>query len=104
MNFPIHSYPYDYWRFTPEAFRSLLIPFTHSLVDFAGESDFPHTVVGLGFKGSVSESYIEEVRRRLKVWKKNWKNPQGRNWWSVIKPFVPPVLLPIYRKIRAASR
>lgn len=104
MNFPIHSYPYDYWRFTPEAFISLLKPFNSSFVDFAGESDFPHTVVGFGFKGSISESYMEEVRRRLKVWKKNWENPQGSNWWSVIKPFVPPILLPIYRKIRATSR
>jgi SAM-dependent methyltransferase len=24
MRFPIHEHPYDYWRFTPEAFRSLL--------------------------------------------------------------------------------
>ncbi len=26
MNFPIHDYPYDYWRFTPEAFKSILKP------------------------------------------------------------------------------
>ena len=24
MNFPIHDHPADYWRFTPEAFKSLL--------------------------------------------------------------------------------
>jgi ubiquinone/menaquinone biosynthesis C-methylase UbiE len=23
MDFPIHDYPYDYWRFTPEAFKSI---------------------------------------------------------------------------------
>ena len=40
MNFPIHDYPYDYWRYTPEAFKSLLKPFTFSFVDLAGESNF----------------------------------------------------------------
>ena len=35
MYFPIHDYPYNYWRFTPEAFRSLLKPFTASFVSFA---------------------------------------------------------------------
>ncbi len=50
MLFRIHAYPYDYWRFTPEAFRSLLKPFTSAFVGYAGEENFPHTVVGVGFK------------------------------------------------------
>lgn len=50
MKFPIHDYPYDYWRFTPEAFKSLLRPFNSRFVDFAGESVFPHTIVGIGIK------------------------------------------------------
>ena len=52
MDFPIHDYPYDYWRFTPEAFRSLLKPFAHSFVGYVGVKKFPHTVVGIGFKGA----------------------------------------------------
>ena len=24
MNFPIHSHPYDYWRFTPEGLKKLI--------------------------------------------------------------------------------
>lgn len=107
MNFPIHDYPYDYWRFTPEAFRSLLSSFLSSFVDFAGESDFPHTVVGVGFKGSISESSTDEFIRGCKIWKEFWVNPAGKNWAGFIKPFVPPILLPvlspIYRKIRAFS-
>ena len=51
MKFVIHDYPFDYWRFTPEAFRLLLKPFSRSFVGYAGEPDFPHTVVGIGFKG-----------------------------------------------------
>ncbi|MDI6603123.1 MAG: methyltransferase domain-containing protein [Patescibacteria group bacterium] len=51
MNFPIHDCPSDYWRFTPQAFKSILKLFNFSFVDFAGDEHFPHTVVGLGFKG-----------------------------------------------------
>lgn len=32
FNFPIHGYPNDYWRFTPEAFKSLLKDFSHQRV------------------------------------------------------------------------
>ncbi|HXG30963.1 MAG TPA: methyltransferase domain-containing protein [Thermodesulfobacteriota bacterium] len=104
MNFPIHDYPYDYWRFTPEAFRSLLRPFDSSFVAFAGEIDFPHTVVGIGIKGSVPEGTMEEFMRRCKEWQGAWVNPLGNNWIGLVKLFAPPVLLPvlspIYRGIR----
>jgi len=35
MAFHIHDYPADYWRFTPEAFKSLHNPFESTFVDFA---------------------------------------------------------------------
>ena len=50
MNFPIHEFPHDYWRFTPQGFQSLLSHFHTSLVQSVGRDDFPHTVVGIGFK------------------------------------------------------
>ena len=50
MNFPIHNYPYDYWRFTPEGFKSLLKNFKKSFTDYIGEKKFPHTILGIGFK------------------------------------------------------
>ncbi|MFZ3091565.1 MAG: methyltransferase domain-containing protein [Nitrospirota bacterium] len=101
MNFPIHDYPYDYWRFTPEAFKSLLKPFTSSFVGFAGESNFPHTVVGIGFKASISENVMEQFNRRFKYWKGKayLSNPSESGWKGLIKPFTPPILLNIYRKI-----
>ncbi len=58
MFFPIHDFPYDYWRFTPEAFRSLLKPFNGSFVGFAGDKTFPHTLVGVGFKGPVPDLFL----------------------------------------------
>ncbi len=50
MNFPVHDYPCDYWRFTPEGFKSLLKPFSGCYVEYLGKRDFPHTLVGVGFK------------------------------------------------------
>lgn len=51
MNFPIHGYPNDYWRFTPEGFRSLLTPFDNKFVGFTGPAEFPHTILAVAFKG-----------------------------------------------------
>jgi SAM-dependent methyltransferase len=103
LNFPIHDYPFDYWRFTPEGFRSLLKPFTQSLVDFAGESDFPHTVVGVGFKSPVPDSTTREFVRKLQDWKEEYLSPHGRSWKSFLIPFIPPLLLHFYfKKLRRA--
>jgi SAM-dependent methyltransferase len=68
MNFPIHDYPYDYWRFTPEAFKSILKPFTDSFVGFAGNERFPHTVVGIGSKGSTIP--LSEFMGRYEEWRR----------------------------------
>lgn len=102
MNFPIHNHPYDYWRFTPEGFRNLLRPFASSLVDFAGEGNFPHTVVGIGFQGSISENTIDEFMKRFKQWKAHWNNASGSVWKELVKLFTPPIFfrLNIYRKTR----
>ena len=104
MNFPIHDYPFDYWRFTPEALRSLLKPFTSSFVGFAGETNFPHTVMGVGFKGSIPEDAMDEFMRTFKHFKDYWINPSGIGWKELIKLFAPPILFSaiytIYRKIQ----
>lgn len=72
MLFPIHDFPHDYWRYTPEAFRSLLKPFPASLVESAGDPNFPHTVVGIGFKNTPYVSLLDELHRRLQDWKTHW--------------------------------
>jgi SAM-dependent methyltransferase len=52
FDFPIHDYPNDYWRFTPEGFRSLLQKFDRSFVGSYGLSEVsPQSIVGVGFKG-----------------------------------------------------
>ena len=51
MFFPIHGYPSDYWRFTPEGMRVLLEPFDDCWVDGVGHPELPMQVVGVGAKG-----------------------------------------------------
>lgn len=104
MNFPIHDYPFDYWRFTPEAFKSLLGPFAFSFVGFAGEENFPHAIVGIGFKGSITENGIDEFKRRFEHWKRHWYYPEEGGWKRLVKLFIPPILLIIYRKIKGIFR
>lgn len=69
MNFPIHAYPNDYWRFTPEGFRSLLNIFDHVFVgEFGLEAAHPETVVGLGFKGA--EPNLDAFLALYEKWRK----------------------------------
>jgi hypothetical protein len=51
MLMPIHGYPSDYWRFTPEGLRLLLDGFDQ--IDAAGMGDptIPFWVFGIGVRG-----------------------------------------------------
>lgn len=71
MDFPIHDYPYDYWRFTPEGFKSLLKPFKSNFVESLGQKDYPHTVIGLGIK---DDSFnLNEIILKTYEWKYYWE-------------------------------
>jgi hypothetical protein len=52
MDFPIHDFPADYWRFTPAAFDLLLSPFEAKAVFHQGDPEFPHSVIGLARKAA----------------------------------------------------
>ncbi len=51
MNFPIHDYPSDYWRFTPKAFELLLRRFAVYEIEYDGATAFPEGIYGYGIKG-----------------------------------------------------
>jgi len=70
MNFPIHGYPNDYWRFTPEGFRSLLQGFDEQFVGSCGSDPaFPQSVVGIGFKGKGQDMReFEAAYARWEAW------------------------------------
>jgi len=100
MNFPIHDYPYDYWRFTPEAFKSLLKPFSSSFVDFAGASYFPHTVIGVGVKGTLPKDARDAFMTRIRRWKARQRFGLTGLALLLTPTILMPMLFNIYRKIR----
>lgn len=102
MDFHIHSHPHDYWRFTPEAFRSLLRPFAQVIVGFAGRRTFPHTVVGVGVKDEPMR--LDALEEQLLAWRKRWWNPKGRSWETMLLQLTPPVLLDWYRSRQLDDR
>jgi len=63
MLFPIHSFPYDYWRLTPDGMRALLERFACKVVAYHGYRNFPHTVYGIAFK--TEPDLIEDKVKRL---------------------------------------
>ena len=52
MDFPIHDYPSDYWRFTPACLRMLLKDAGYEVIETegCGRSDFPGVVRAIGRK------------------------------------------------------
>lgn len=70
LDFFIHETPNDFWRFTPDAFRSLLKPFRQSHVGWYGPDYFPQTVVGIGIKEA--ELPLEDFVARYEVWAKKF--------------------------------
>jgi SAM-dependent methyltransferase len=59
MLFGIHGYPSDYFRFTPEAFRSMLGGFDDVWVCGLGHPGMPRQVIGVGAKGGRLELAFE---------------------------------------------
>ncbi len=52
MLFPIHAYPNDFWRFTPEGMRTVLGAFDEVWVAGVGARELPVQVIGVGVKGA----------------------------------------------------
>ncbi|MGB9750780.1 MAG: methyltransferase type 11 [Roseiflexus castenholzii] len=100
MNFPIHNHPSDYWRFTPEAFHSLLHPFEYALVMWAGVEDFPETVVGVGCKGRLAEAQACALQERLTAWQARWAPRVPPLYERIAKLVAPPIALSAYRALR----
>lgn len=100
MDFPIHDYPADYWRFTPEGFRTLLQCFEPSFVGYAGEPDAPHTVVGLGYRGG--EVSLDAFLSRYQEWQRRWRLPWG--WRSRVALFLPSGLSLLWRRLRGKGQ
>jgi SAM-dependent methyltransferase len=66
LDFFIHATPNDFWRFTPDGFRSLLKNFEYSHVGYYGRDIFPHTLVGVGIKGGIPD--LDDYLKKYEVW------------------------------------
>jgi SAM-dependent methyltransferase len=62
MDTPVHEHPADYWRFPPQGFDLLLEGFDPRRVYVQGRPDYPHSLVGIGFKGA-SPGATEALQR-----------------------------------------
>jgi SAM-dependent methyltransferase len=62
MLFGIHEYPHDYFRFTPDGFRSLLEQgFDDVWVAGLGDPGIPMQVVGVGIRGDSLDLSLEKL-------------------------------------------
>ena len=64
---PIHDYPADYWRFTPEAFQVLLEKYTTIKVWHDRPSLFPRTIYGLGVKQELSDFEKDKIDQTVQT-------------------------------------
>jgi hypothetical protein len=102
MDFPIHDYPHDYWRFTPEAFKSILRPFSSSFVGFQGRQSFPHTIVGIGFKGNRPQ--LTEFAKEFEKWQKADEKSIRQLALKLTPPIILPTVIWLYRTIVSITR
>lgn len=103
MNFPIHSYPHDYWRFTPEGFKSLLSSFNSSVIVPIGPTNFPENILAIAFKGQVSKIQMGRFQDALVPWTKYWNNKWIHSLKRIIQPIAPKKLIELYRQSRNLS-
>ena len=91
MNLLIHAFPSDYWRFTTQGIRVLLAPFSSAWVGYAGVRDFPHTVLGIGFKGETPA--MDDFVLQYKYWQSH------QSFFDAAIQFLPVGVVPPLRKM-----
>ncbi|MGB9184443.1 MAG: methyltransferase domain-containing protein [Solirubrobacteraceae bacterium] len=83
MLFPVHGYPHDYWRFTPEGMRLLLQPFEDAWAVGIGHPELPMQVVAMAAKtgrlGLRPEAFatLNEAQRQ-------WDRAEGKVRFGVL--------------------
>ncbi len=73
MNFPIHNYPFDYWRYTPAAFDLMVRSFAVRAVLYQGNPLAPHTVLAIARKDADAEAAVAfdaEVATLQRAWER----------------------------------
>jgi SAM-dependent methyltransferase len=104
MLFPVHGYPNDYWRFTPEGMRVLLASFDHVWVAGIGHPELPMQVVGVASKDTSLE-LSDQALRTVRDAQSGWDRAEGRISFGVVQLPVRQTLATVARQLpRAASQ
>jgi SAM-dependent methyltransferase len=77
MLFPVHGYPNDYFRFTPEGFRAMLDGFDDVWVAGIGDPLLPVQVVGVGVNGRTLDLSLDRLPR-LAAEQRRWESGDAR--------------------------
>jgi len=77
MFFPVHGYPQDYWRFTPEGLRLLLAPFDDVWACGIGHPELPMQVIAVAGKGR-SLGLGDEPFTTLAEAQRQWDRAEGK--------------------------
>ena len=92
FNFPIHEYPNDYWRFTPECFKMLLG--NNSRVYKIGSDLMPHTVIGIQYPENMYLNINTEINKYCK------EETEKELSWQNIVDYFSPKFIRLYMKIK----
>jgi SAM-dependent methyltransferase len=70
FDFPIHNYPNDYWRFTPQGLRLLMSDFSPlEIFSYGRTPESPQSVVGVGQKsGGLDMTAVCRLGREWEKW------------------------------------
>lgn len=87
FHFGIHSYPSDYWRFTPQSFLRLLADFDISLVIALDDPLLPTSILGIGVKTKNKEKWKDTLSMIAKKFELELKNNfrYDRSPWRKLK-------------------
>ena len=87
FNFPIHSHPFDYWRFTPQCFLRLLTGFDISLVIAQDDPLLPTSIFGIGVKTKNQDKWKDTLSMIVKKFEIELKNNfrYDRSPWRKLK-------------------
>jgi len=104
FKFPLHDYPYDYFRYSEEGFRSLLSEFDSVYVASHGADElYPTSVIGIGVKGK--KNFFddkEKFKQQMIQWKNKYGNMQKRG--KLYNDFVPIFIRLPWKYLKLAIR
>jgi SAM-dependent methyltransferase len=88
--FHIHSHPNDYWRFTPEAFKTLLEDYSTKIIGVQGPAKRPTNVWALAFnrEAEFNRDQLATFRTKLGAYARERIGFKKQTWYGFCRWFV----------------